>query len=348
MAAENSAGPYVSVSRRSLANAISSARMRPPASSIWASMPIRPMGRPCVASSCRRARSTNATSPALRTLGTMMQSRTSPAPPITSRRSSKANWLVTWLMRTTRVLPRQSCVCKASRTLARAAGFSRGGRASSRPRNTSSAALLAAFSIMRGLLPGTARTDRRRRACISPPGMASRCRVIRLGAWLRGSVVGWDLAILRGCGRVLATEDAAEHSLHVLCSTQVVLHALEQPRHQLLELRILGQLLLQPPELGHEVFDGDLLCDLHQHRLRRSGDDHLNLLPDHLEAAACEACPLMLTATQLCLELIERHVERTQIHSAYVIAHSRDRSRPRQSVALLEQGGALRPPGDGL
>jgi len=55
--------------------------------------------------------------------------------------------------------------------------------------------------------------------------------------------------------------------LHVLCSTQVVLHALEQPRHQLLELRILGQLLLQPPELGHEVFHGDLLCDLHQHRL---------------------------------------------------------------------------------
>src|SRR6202140_2043682 len=339
MAAEKSAGPYVRVSRRSLAKAISSARMRPSASSICASIPIRPIGRPCVVSSCSSARSTNATSPALRTLGTMMQSRRSPAPPTTSPRSSKANWLVTWLIRTTRVLPCQSCVCNASTTLARAAGFSSGAQASSRSRNTSSAALLAAFSIMRGLLPGTARTDRRRRAGICPPRARSRSRAIRLGTRLGGPVVGRDLAILRRRGRVLAAEHAAEHSLHVLRSAQVVLHALEQSRHQLLQLRVLRQLLLQASELGHEVLDRDLLGDLHQHRLRRRSDHHLDLLPDHLEPAACEACALVLAATQLCLELVECRVERTQIHSAYVIAHNRDRSRPRQSVALLEQEG---------
>ncbi len=96
---------------------------------------------------------------------------------------------------------------------------------------------------------------------------------------------------------------------------------------------------LQASELGHEVLDRDLLGDLHQHRLRRGSDHHLDLLPDHLEPAACEACALVLTATQLCLELVECCVERTQIHSACVIAHNRDRSRPRQSVALLEQEG---------
>src|SRR3984885_15828699 len=67
-------------------------------------------------------------------------------------------------MRTTRVLLWQSCGRKASTTLARAAGFSSGAHASSRSRNTSSAALAAAFSIIRGLLPGTARTERRSRA----------------------------------------------------------------------------------------------------------------------------------------------------------------------------------------
>src|SRR5438132_1359249 len=66
-------------------------------------------------------------------------------------------------MRTTRVLAPQSWVVSASTIFARAPGFSSGAQASSRSRNTSSAALAAAFSIILGLLPGQARTDRRRR-----------------------------------------------------------------------------------------------------------------------------------------------------------------------------------------
>src|SRR5438105_9096833 len=266
--AEKSAGPYVSVSNRSLAKAISSARMSPSASSICASMPIV-RSSPSVSSSWRSARSTNATSPALRTFGTMMQSTMSPASLTTSRRSSKANCDVTWLMRTTRVLPCQSWLRSASTPLVRAAGFSKGAHASSRSRKTSSAALSAAFSIIRWLLPGTARTDRRRRAGIASPSASSGSgRLVRFGRWARGAVVRGDVAVLRRSGEALAGEQPAEHALQVFRSAEVVLHAFEEPGHQLLELRVLGQLLLEAAELRHQVLDRNLLGDLHEHRLR--------------------------------------------------------------------------------
>src|SRR5438105_4163483 len=320
--AEKSAGPYVSVSNRSLAKAISSARMSPSASSICASMPIV-RSSPSVSSSWRSARSTNATSPALRTFGTMMQSTMSPASLTTSRRSSKANCDVTWLMRTTRVLPCQSWLRSASTTLVRAAGFSEGAHASSRSRKTSSAALSAAFSIIRWLLPGTARTERRRRAGIASPSASSRPgRLVRVVLGPRGAVVGWDVPVLRRPGEAFAREETAQHALQVLRPAQVVLHAFEEPRHQLLELRVLRQLFLEASELCHQVLDRHLLGDLHEHRLRGGGRHHLHLLADHLEPSTGDARALVLTPAELCLELVELGVQLAQIHAGWVVAHS--------------------------
>src|SRR6202049_3859109 len=225
----------------------------------------------------------------------MMQSSTSPAPVTTSRRSSNANRLVTWLMRTTRVLPCQSWVRSASTILLRAAGFSSGAHASSRSRNTSSAAVVAAFSIIRGLLPGTARTERRRRA-------VDTARLVRRGGGpivVRGrTVFRWGLrrtlAIVRRDGPIVGgdvgalrrqtadpahpAEQTAAHLLELLGAAHVVLDALEHARHQLLELWILGQLFLEAAELAHQLLHLHFLRHLHEHRLCSRGGDHLPLL----------------------------------------------------------------------
>src|SRR5580704_8782457 len=258
----------------------------------------------------------------------MMQSRTSPAPVMTSCRSSNANWPVTWLMRTTRVLPCQSCVRSASTTLARAAGFSSGAHASSRSRKTSSAALDAAFSIIRGLLPGTARTERRRRAADTARLVRLRGRPIVVGsrtvlrrslAVVRrvGPVVGWDIGALRRQTADAAhpAEETAEHLLELLGAAQVVLDALEHASHQLLELRILGQLFLEAAELVHQLLHLHLLRHLHQHRLRSRRGDHLHLLADHLEPLAGHAGALVLAPAQLGFELVELRVDPTQVYA---------------------------------
>ena len=67
-------------------------------------------------------------------------------------------------MRTDRVLLPQSMSLIASMTFLRACSFSSGATASSRSRNTTSAAEAAAFSKSFGLLPGTASSLLLRRA----------------------------------------------------------------------------------------------------------------------------------------------------------------------------------------
>ena len=72
--------------------------------------------------------------------------------------------MVQSLTRTTRVLPLQSPVFSASTIRCRALSLTSGAQASSRSRNTWSAGRPWAFSRKRGLLPGTARQDRRGRS----------------------------------------------------------------------------------------------------------------------------------------------------------------------------------------
>src|SRR5579864_7374265 len=227
-------------------------------------------------------------------------------------------------MRTTSVLPCQSWLRSASTTFARAAGFSRGAQASSRSRNTSSAALSAAFSIIRGLLPGTARTERRSRARIDvSSGRSGAAGSVGLVSGRRWPVVGWELAVVGGSRKSLAAaEEASEHTLQVLGSAEVVLDALEEAGHQLLQLRVLGELLLKAAELRHQVLDGDLLGHLHEDGLRRGRDHHLHLLPDHLEAPAGDAGPLVLAVAELRLELVQLPVQSAQVNPRRFVAHS--------------------------
>src|ERR1035437_1323186 len=323
--------------------------MRPSASSTWASMPIRPAGSPSVCSRLPNARSTNAMSPAFCTLGTMMQSRASPAPVTISCRSSNANALDTWLMRTPRTLPRQSWVRRASTILPRAAGFSSGAQASSRSRNTSSAADAAAFSIIRGLLPGQARTDRRRREGIEAPssGACGRRRLI-IGAAGRGRpgavVVGIAGRVRRrGGARAGGLAGAAGHREaeaadqlgQLLRSAQVLLDAVHHPHHQLLQVGILGQLLLDAAELPDQVLDRRLLGHLHEHRLAGRCDHHLGLLAEDLETLARQARALVLAAAELRLEAVELAVQTTEIYTLAFIGH--------EVILAMRTRGAARP-----
>ena len=81
--AMKSAGPKMMVSSRGEAAAISSTFISPLAFSIWASMPIRPTGRPTVFSTWVSSRSSALTCSASCTLGSIRQSRLAPAPSTT-------------------------------------------------------------------------------------------------------------------------------------------------------------------------------------------------------------------------------------------------------------------------
>src|SRR5450755_4753950 len=229
-------------------------------------------------------------------------------------------------MRTTRTLPCQSWLRSASTIFPRAAGFSSGAHASSRSRKTSSAALDAAFSIIRGLLPGTARTDRRRRALDTGRLLRRRSGlVVRRGGSILGrrravverdlTGVGWNVSPVRVHARnpTHAAEETAQHLLKLLRAAEVVLHALEHAGHQLLELRVLGELLLEPAQLGHELLHLDFLSHLHQDRLRCGCSDHLHLLTHHLESLAGHACALVLAPAELGLELVQLRMDPAEV-----------------------------------
>ena len=75
------------VSSRGDAAQISSTLIRPWAVSIWASMPMWPMGRPAFFSTWVSSRSMATTSAGVCTFGSMTSSRRSPALPTTSMTS---------------------------------------------------------------------------------------------------------------------------------------------------------------------------------------------------------------------------------------------------------------------
>src|SRR3954454_22275067 len=170
MLAMKSAGPKMIVSMRSLATAMSLTLIRPCAVSICASMPIRPTSRPLAFSIWVSSRSSAFTWAASWTFGSMMQSRLAPAPPTTSSTSWKVHSVVQSLTRTVRILSPQPPSFRAATMFLRAPGLASGAHASSRSRKTWSAGRPLAFSRKRGLLPGTARLERRgRRSATVPP-----------------------------------------------------------------------------------------------------------------------------------------------------------------------------------
>src|SRR6476661_3690315 len=174
MLAMKSAGPKMTVSTRGDAAAMSSTAMRPRAFSICASIPIRPTSSPTVRSTWVTSRSSATTWSALWTLGSMRQSRLAPAPSTTSTTSRYVHSVVQSLTRTTRIRSPHPPSLRAATIVPRAAGFASGATASSRSRNTWSAGSVRALSIIFGLLPGTARQDRRgRRARATGSDMAA-------------------------------------------------------------------------------------------------------------------------------------------------------------------------------
>ena len=169
-----SAGPKMIVSMRSLANAMSLTLIRPCAVSICASMPIRPTSRPLAFSIWVSSMSSALTWAASCTFGSMMQSRFAPAPPTTSSTSWKVHSVVQSLTRTVRILSPQPPSFSAATMFLRAPGLASGAQASSRSRKTWSAGRPFAFSRNRGLLPGTARLERRDRSSATVPPLSCR------------------------------------------------------------------------------------------------------------------------------------------------------------------------------
>ena len=112
--------------------------------------------------------SKNQTSRGCLTLGRMMMSRFSPAPSTTLITSWTAQRVVWSLTRTERTLLPQSSSFRASIAIWRAPTFFSGETASSRSRKTRSASLCADFSTIRGLLAGTASSERLSRMGVSP------------------------------------------------------------------------------------------------------------------------------------------------------------------------------------
>src|SRR5688572_20991188 len=171
MLAMKSAGPKMIVSIRSLANAMSLTLISPCAVSICASMPIRPSSRPLAFSTCVSSRSSALTWAASCTFGSMIASRFAPAPPTTSSTSWNVHSVVQSLTRTVRILSPQPPSLRAATMFLRAPGLANGAHASSRSRKTWSAGRPLALSRNRGLLPGTARLERRdRSSATGPPG----------------------------------------------------------------------------------------------------------------------------------------------------------------------------------
>src|SRR5579875_766399 len=177
--AMKSAGPKMIVSTRGDALAIASTAMRPCAFSICASMPIRPTSKPMVFSIWVSKVSSTTTCSAFCTLGSMMQSRFGPAPSTTSITSRYVQCVVQSLTRTTRILSPQPPSFSAATMFLRASGFTSGAQASSRSRNTWSAGRPFAFSRKRGLLPGTARQERRGRSVAASEVIPTACLTLR-------------------------------------------------------------------------------------------------------------------------------------------------------------------------
>src|SRR4051794_16046796 len=94
----------------------------------------------------------------------MMQSSSAPAPLTTSMTSWNVHSVVQSFTRTVRILSPQPPSFSAATMFLRAPGLASGAHASSRSRNTWSAPSPLAFSRNRGLLPGTARLERRDRS----------------------------------------------------------------------------------------------------------------------------------------------------------------------------------------
>src|SRR3978361_1177169 len=99
----------------------------------------------------------------------MIASRFAPAPPTTSRTSVNVHSVVQAFTRTVRILSPQPPSLSAATMFLRALGLASGAQASSRSRKTWSAGSPLAFSRKRGLLPGTARLERRDRSSATVP-----------------------------------------------------------------------------------------------------------------------------------------------------------------------------------
>ncbi|KQS68275.1 hypothetical protein ASG41_04510 [Modestobacter sp. Leaf380] len=99
----------------------------------------------------------------------MIASSSAPAPPTTSMTSWNVHSVVQSLTRTVRILSPQPPSLRAATMFLRAPGLASGAQASSRSRNTWSAGRPLAFSRNRGLLPGTARLERRDRSSATVP-----------------------------------------------------------------------------------------------------------------------------------------------------------------------------------
>src|SRR5690348_13804813 len=119
-------------------------------------------------------------------------------------------------MRTALVFFPKSSVCKACMTFARAATFSDGATESSRSRNTRSAALWAAFAIMRSLLAGVDNSDRLKRIGSPPSRLFSRfiiihnsgkgCEEIACNSLLIRAYIGGDYMVYKKIGRASCRE----------------------------------------------------------------------------------------------------------------------------------------------
>src|SRR5829696_3707428 len=187
--AMKSAGPKMMVSIRGLAKAIWLTLMSPCAVSICASMPIRPTSRPLAFSIWVSSMSSALTCAASCTFGSMIASSSAPAPPTTSSTSWNVHSVVQSLTRTVRILSPQPPSLSAATMFLRAPGLASGATASSMSRKTWSASRPFAFSRKRGLLPGTARLERRDRSSATVPPRSS-------------SVVGYRRVTTGLCGRL--------------------------------------------------------------------------------------------------------------------------------------------------
>ena len=120
-------------------------------------------------SSCVSSVSKNQMSRGAFGFGTMITSSLSPAPSTTSITSSCAQCVSAPLTRTARIFLPQSRLRSASTAFLRAASFCAGATASSRSRNTMSAAVAIAFSIIFGLEAGVESSERLSRSVMIAP-----------------------------------------------------------------------------------------------------------------------------------------------------------------------------------
>src|SRR5271167_3134567 len=166
--ADRSPKPRMSASRRGDAAAISSTCAKAALSSINASRPIR-FFKWSLVSSCVSSVSKNQMSRGALGFGTIIMSSLSPAPSTIWITSSCAQCVSAPLTRTARTFLPQSRLRSASTAFLRAASFCAGATASSRSRNTMSAAVAIAFSIIFGFEAGVESSERLSRSVMIAP-----------------------------------------------------------------------------------------------------------------------------------------------------------------------------------